>query len=199
MINTRMTILLCQILRNLKIVEWKRKTLIHSFRHIRDMAMIEIRHPLMAQEFTNGHFAMHKTEKNVSVIAIDQVHDQTNKIIKGFFGFQSVNVRKTFKCALNSREKRPPKRLTAPQKRQLAAPALPLRLRLQKTAPGFRKRRGWLPMLENVCPGSKGQPQEPPACGGSRVVAPRKRLPGAVHGPRNGLSGRHCMADLFLL
>ena len=50
--------------------------------HLRDMAMIETRYPLMAQEFKNGHFAVHKTEKNVSAIAIAQAHEQNNKIIK---------------------------------------------------------------------------------------------------------------------
>ena len=51
--------------------------------HLRDMAMIETMHPSMAQEFKNGHFAVHKTEKTFSAIAIDQAHDQNNKIIKG--------------------------------------------------------------------------------------------------------------------
>ena len=45
--------------------------------------MIETRHPFMAQEFKNGHFAVHKTEKMFSAIAIDQAHEQNNKIIKG--------------------------------------------------------------------------------------------------------------------
>ena len=45
--------------------------------------MIETRHPFMAQEFKNGHFAVHKTEKRFSAIAIDQAHEQNNKIIKG--------------------------------------------------------------------------------------------------------------------
>ena len=45
--------------------------------------MIETRHPSMAQEFKNGHFAVHKTEKKFSAIAIDQAHEQNNKIIKG--------------------------------------------------------------------------------------------------------------------
>ena len=51
--------------------------------HLRDMAMIETMHPSMAREFKNGHFAVHKTEKKLSAIAIDQAHEQNNKIIKG--------------------------------------------------------------------------------------------------------------------
>ena len=51
--------------------------------HFRDMAMIETRHPLMAQEIKNCHFAMHSTGKRFSAIAIDQAHEQNNKMIKG--------------------------------------------------------------------------------------------------------------------
>ena len=51
--------------------------------HLRDMAMIETRHPFMALEIKNGHLTVHKTEKRFSVIAIDQEHEQSNKIIKG--------------------------------------------------------------------------------------------------------------------
>ena len=36
----------------------------------------------MAQEFKNDHFAVHKTETRISTIAIDQAHEQNNKVIK---------------------------------------------------------------------------------------------------------------------
>ena len=45
--------------------------------------MIETRHPFMALEIKNGHIAVHKIEKPISVIAIGQEHEQNNKIIKG--------------------------------------------------------------------------------------------------------------------
>ena len=48
--------------------------------------MIETRHPFMAQEIKNGPFAMHNTEKRFSTMAIDQAHEQTNKMIKGDVG-----------------------------------------------------------------------------------------------------------------
>ena len=51
--------------------------------HIRDMPMIETRHPFMALEIKKSHFAVHKTDTRFSFIAIDQEHEQNNKIIKG--------------------------------------------------------------------------------------------------------------------
>ena len=51
--------------------------------HLRDMALIETIHPMMALEFKKGHFAVHKTEWMFSAIAIDQAHEQNNKVIKG--------------------------------------------------------------------------------------------------------------------
>ena len=51
--------------------------------HLRDMAMTETRRPFMVLEIKNGHFTVHKIEKPISVIAIDQEHEQNNKIIKG--------------------------------------------------------------------------------------------------------------------
>ena len=51
--------------------------------HLRDMALIETIHPMMALEFKKGHFAVHKTERMFSAIAIDQAHEQNNKVIKG--------------------------------------------------------------------------------------------------------------------
>ena len=51
--------------------------------HLQDMALIETIHPMMALEFKKGHFAVHKTEWMFSAIAIDQAHEQNNKVIKG--------------------------------------------------------------------------------------------------------------------
>ena len=49
--------------------------------HLRDMALLETKHPEMALKFKNGHFAVHKTEQMFSAIAIDQAHEQNN--VKG--------------------------------------------------------------------------------------------------------------------
>ena len=51
--------------------------------HLRDMALLETKHPEMALKFKNGHFAVHKTERMFSAIAIDQAHEQYNKVVKG--------------------------------------------------------------------------------------------------------------------
>ena len=40
----------------------------------------------MPLEFQNGHFAVHKTERMFLAIAIDQAHEQNNKVIKGDSG-----------------------------------------------------------------------------------------------------------------
>ena len=47
--------------------------------HLREMALLETNHPDVAQAFKNGHFAVHKTERNFSAIAIDQAREQ-NKL-----------------------------------------------------------------------------------------------------------------------
>ena len=47
------------------------------------MALLETKHPEMALKFKNGHFAVHKTERMFSAIAIDQAHEQNNKVVKG--------------------------------------------------------------------------------------------------------------------
>ena len=48
--------------------------------------MIETRRPSMAQEFKNGHFAVHKTEKKFSAITVERVQEQNNNklpLVKG--------------------------------------------------------------------------------------------------------------------
>ena len=47
------------------------------------MALIETIHFIMALEFKKGQFAVHKTERMFSAIAIDQAREQNNKVIKG--------------------------------------------------------------------------------------------------------------------
>lgn len=51
--------------------------------HLRDMLSIENQHPDVAREFKKGNFAIHKSPKNFSSMAIDQAHEQNNAIIKG--------------------------------------------------------------------------------------------------------------------
>ena len=56
------------------------------------MALIETNHPDVAQAFKNGHFAVHKTARNFSAIAIDQAHEQNNKVVKGDGGAVGLTV-----------------------------------------------------------------------------------------------------------
>ena len=51
--------------------------------HIRDMNLLSSTHPDIHQEFTNGSFVVHKTEKVFSSIALDHVHEQVNAQVKG--------------------------------------------------------------------------------------------------------------------
>ena len=54
--------------------------------HIRDMIMLEKMHPSIYKEFIEGHFAVHKSSNIFSLIAIDQAHEQMNRLIKGSAG-----------------------------------------------------------------------------------------------------------------
>ena len=51
--------------------------------HISDMVNLQTKHPSVYQEFMKGHFAVNKTNKKFSAIAIDQCHEQQNDYIKG--------------------------------------------------------------------------------------------------------------------
>ena len=51
--------------------------------HLRDMLALEQMHPGVYTEFSRGHFAVRKTEKAFSMIAIDLAHEQSNAVIKG--------------------------------------------------------------------------------------------------------------------
>ena len=51
--------------------------------HIRDMVSLEKEIPSLAAEFQSGHFVVQKSHRAFSSIAIDQAHEQNNKIIKG--------------------------------------------------------------------------------------------------------------------
>ena len=51
--------------------------------HPRDMLALPDRHPQIAEEFRNGKFVIHKTQKPFSAIALDHAHEQNNKIVKG--------------------------------------------------------------------------------------------------------------------
>ena len=50
--------------------------------HIRDMNLLSSTHPDIHQEFTNGSFVVHKTEKVFSSIALDHEHEQVNAQVK---------------------------------------------------------------------------------------------------------------------
>jgi len=47
------------------------------------MLALEQMHPEVYTEFSRGHFAVRKTEKTFSTMAIDQAHEQNNAVIKG--------------------------------------------------------------------------------------------------------------------
>ena len=50
--------------------------------HLRDMLTMESKHPALAQEFKMGNFAVHKTKRDFSALALDQAHEQANAAIK---------------------------------------------------------------------------------------------------------------------
>ena len=47
------------------------------------MGLLFSSHPVIHQEFTNGYFVVHKTEKVFSSIALDHAHEQVNAQVKG--------------------------------------------------------------------------------------------------------------------
>jgi hypothetical protein len=51
--------------------------------HIRDMTTLHQRLPHVAKEFDQGSFIVRKTTRPFSAMAIDQAHEQNNKIVKG--------------------------------------------------------------------------------------------------------------------
>ena len=51
--------------------------------HLRDMLSVEQHHPQLAKEFQMGNFVVHKSEREYSVMSIDQAHEQANAVIKG--------------------------------------------------------------------------------------------------------------------
>ena len=50
--------------------------------HLRDMCTLEERHPAVYAEFCKGHFAVQKTQRLFSKIALDQNHEQLNDLLK---------------------------------------------------------------------------------------------------------------------
>ncbi|VDI50437.1 Hypothetical predicted protein [Mytilus galloprovincialis] len=51
--------------------------------HVRDMMTLNNTAPSVATEFGNGKFVLHKSHSKFSSIAIDQAHEQNNKLVKG--------------------------------------------------------------------------------------------------------------------
>ena len=51
--------------------------------HYRDMCELPVKHPDVCAEFRNGSFAVHKTKRLFSSIALDHAHEQVNAIVKG--------------------------------------------------------------------------------------------------------------------
>ena len=50
--------------------------------HVRDMMVLDSVVPNVANEFKDGHFVLHKSHSKFSSIAIDQAHEQNNKLVK---------------------------------------------------------------------------------------------------------------------
>ncbi|CAG2222711.1 unnamed protein product [Mytilus edulis] len=51
--------------------------------HVRDKFAFDTIAPSIATEFESGNFVVHKTLSTFSAIAIDQAHEQNNKLVKG--------------------------------------------------------------------------------------------------------------------
>ncbi len=51
--------------------------------HLRGMVSLEIKHPDVFAQFLTGNFAVKKTTRAFSAIAIDQAHEQNNATVKG--------------------------------------------------------------------------------------------------------------------
>ena len=51
--------------------------------HISDMVNLQTTHPEVYNEFMKGHFAVNKTNRVFSAMAMDQCHEQLNDLIKG--------------------------------------------------------------------------------------------------------------------
>ena len=51
--------------------------------HLRDMMSLEQQHPDVAREFHKGNFAIHKSRRECSALAVDQAHEHNNAVIKG--------------------------------------------------------------------------------------------------------------------
>ncbi|MES9882214.1 MAG: hypothetical protein ABW185_15180 [Sedimenticola sp.] len=54
--------------------------------HVRDMVQLPNTHPDVYNEFMKGNFVVQRSEHKFSLIAKDQSHEQTNKVIKGHGG-----------------------------------------------------------------------------------------------------------------
>ena len=51
--------------------------------HVFDLMSLPITHPDVYQQMLKGFFSFAKTKRHFSQMALDQVHEQNNKIIKG--------------------------------------------------------------------------------------------------------------------
>ena len=50
--------------------------------HLHDMITLSDCHPDVYEEFQRGHFALHKSQRAFSGMALDQVHEQNNAVVK---------------------------------------------------------------------------------------------------------------------
>ena len=51
--------------------------------HVRDMCTLSSKHPKVFQQFSEGSFVVHKSQRAFSSIALDHAHEQANALVKG--------------------------------------------------------------------------------------------------------------------
>ena len=54
--------------------------------HLRDMLMLPVKHPEIAEQFVSGRFTVNRTKRPFSSIACDHAHEQMNAHVKGVGG-----------------------------------------------------------------------------------------------------------------
>ena len=56
--------------------------------HVFDFISLPTTHPDVCQQMLKGFFSLAKTKRPVLRMALDQIHEQNNKIIKGIESFE---------------------------------------------------------------------------------------------------------------
>ena len=64
--------------------------------HIRDMRNVKERHPELYQEFKNKKIVVQKSNRKISMIAMDQNQEQQNAIVKGVGGVVGPKIQQLY-------------------------------------------------------------------------------------------------------